>query len=74
MLGLTLKKYIEKILRSPQLMLFLLLGYGSLLQHVSVQWGHLRVIHISKTTKKITWFVVILYINEISLVQIIGLY
>lgn len=54
-------------------MFFLLLGRG-LLQHVSVQWERLRLMLISKITKKIPWVMGILFINEISLVRMISLY
>jgi len=45
-----------------------------LLQHVSIQQDHLQVIHISKIAKKIHWVMGVLYINEVSFLQIIGLY
>jgi len=53
---------------------FIIIRIWESLQHVSVQVEHLRVIHVSKITKKIPWLMGILYINEISLVQMIGLY
>ena len=45
-----------------------------LLQHISVHWDHLQVIHISKITKEIHCVMGIFYVNEISFVQIISLY
>ena len=42
--------------------------------HVSVQRGQRHAIHISKITMKRLWVVGGLYINEISFVQLIGLY
>ena len=45
-----------------------------ILQHISVHWDNLQVIHMSKIIMEIHWVMGIFYINEISFVQIISLY
>jgi hypothetical protein len=49
-------------------------GIFEVLQHVLVQWDHLRVIHISKITKKTHWVIGVLYVNEMSFVQPVGVH